>query len=477
MVVERASGRVDAAALALIVALLAGCDTAGAAERYEGYGPVEEYLTHPNDPPVPEPVGPRYLRDIPRIGEAMKTWPAFFRDLELDLHFRTIYRNQDASGGRCTQAGCPDSIPREAWAVGGWLGLQSGWLLDTFRVGATGYISEPAYAPDSRDGTLLLGPGQTGIEVIGEAFAQLRYRDHALLTGYRQLVDQRFVNPQDNRMIPNTFEGATLTGVLGPVEYYAGYLTAMKTRNSDEFVNMAAAAGVTTGEDRGLILTSLDFAPGEGSGALAGLEGLAVYLGNYHVPDVFNTLFFNPEYRRALTEEWRLRLGVQFLDQRSVGSELRGDFSTWNVGARIEVGWRGLGVLGMMSATGPDRGLLKPYGATPAYVSLISTDFDRANEKAWEVGITYDWGGTTFPALRVPGLFTSLLYGEGFDARSASGRVRLPTLREANVINVWRPPRVPGLQIRVFGSVSHESDKDELFHLVGIALDFEMPLF
>ena len=84
--------------------------------------------------------------------------------------------------------------------------------------------------------------------VLGQAYAQLRYENYALLTGYRQLVNQGFVNPQDNRMIPNTFEGATLTGTVGPVEYYLGYLTAMKRRNLDTFDNMATVAGVTTGE-------------------------------------------------------------------------------------------------------------------------------------------------------------------------------------------------------------------------------------
>lgn len=208
--------------------------------KYEGYGPVERYLIG-NNPPVPEPIGPRVLRDIPAIGDTMKRWPAFFRDLEADIHFRTAYRNSRGSGGPCTPAGCPDDVRQEAWALGGWLGLQSGWLLDTFRIGATGYFSEPGYAPESRDGTNLLAPGQEGIEVLGEAYAQLRYKEYALLTGYRQRVDQRFVNPQDNRMIPNTFEGATLTGTVGPVDYALGYLTAIKTRNSDTFINMAKA--------------------------------------------------------------------------------------------------------------------------------------------------------------------------------------------------------------------------------------------
>lgn len=444
--------------------------------KYEGYGPVERYLIG-NNPPVPEPIGPRYLRDIPAIGDTMKRWPAFFRDFEADIHLRTAYRNARSPGGPCTPAGCPDDVHQEAWALGGWLGLQSGWLLDTFRIGARGYFSEPGYAPESRDGTNLLAPGQEGIEVLGEAYAQLRYKEYALLTGYRQRVDQRFVNPQDNRMIPNTFEGATLAGTVGPVDYALGYLTAIKTRNSDTFINMAKAAGVTTGENRGLILTSLSFAPGEGAERLAPLKGLEIYLGNYYVPDVFNTLFVNPEYRHALSNEWRLRFGVQYLDQRDVGSKLLGNFSTWNVGALVEVGWRDLRLLAMMSATGPDAGLLKPYGATPAYVSLIANDFDQANQRAWEIGIIYGWGGRTVPALRAPGLTTSLLYGEGFDARAVSTGARLPKRREANLSAVWRPPDIPGLQIRAFGSLVHQDDRDRLYHIVGVTIDFALPLF
>jgi hypothetical protein len=32
-------------------------------------------------------------------------------------------------------------------------------------------------------------PGQEGITVLGQAYGQLRYREYALLTGYRQMVD------------------------------------------------------------------------------------------------------------------------------------------------------------------------------------------------------------------------------------------------------------------------------------------------
>ena len=39
-------------------------------------------------------------------------------------------------------------------------------LLDTFRLGLTGYTSQPAYAPDDRDGTGLLALGQEGINIV-----------------------------------------------------------------------------------------------------------------------------------------------------------------------------------------------------------------------------------------------------------------------------------------------------------------------
>ena len=261
----------------------------------------------------------------------------------------------------------------------------------------TGYTSQPAYAPDDRDGTGLLALGQEGITVLGQAYGQLRYKDYALLTGGRLLVTEGFVNPQDNRMIPNTFEGATLTGTLGPVDYALGYLTAMKRRNFDSFDDMATVAGATTGENGGMILTTVNFVPDlEPRRPSPRSGGSQVFLGNYYVTDIFNTVFLNPEYRLALTEDWRLRFGGQYWDQLSVGDQLLGDFSTWQAGGRIQVGWRELTFLAMGSVTGDDAGIRSPYGGFRGYISLAETDPNLANEKAWEAGVTYDWGGKTF---------------------------------------------------------------------------------
>lgn len=142
-------------------------------------------------------------------------FPPFVSDTQVDLRLRSFYYNrQNASG-----------TANEAWALGGWLEFRSGWLADVFSVGGVGYASWPAYAPEGRGGTKLLTTGQDEIVVLGQAYDRLRRDDYALLTGYRQAVDDGYLNSFDTRMIPNTFEGATLRGTWGPLAYHAGYLT------------------------------------------------------------------------------------------------------------------------------------------------------------------------------------------------------------------------------------------------------------
>ena len=213
---------------------------------------------------------------MPQLAEGMDQLPPFLRDMSITLHLRSFYFNRLNS----------DDTQNEAWAFGGWLAYKSGWLWDTFALGAVGYTSQPLYAPEDTGGTNLLHPTagnpQDSILVLGQAYAQLRYRKCALVTGYRQLVDEGYVNPQDSRMVPNTFEGATIKGTIGPVSYNVGYLTAIKLRQANEFHNMAEAAGVAGGQNRGLALTRLSSEP---------LPGLSLYAANYLVPDVFNTAY------------------------------------------------------------------------------------------------------------------------------------------------------------------------------------------
>ena len=74
-----------------------------------------------------------------------------------------------------------------------------------------------------------------------------------------------------------------------------------------------------------------------------------------------------------------------------------------------------------------------PYGGWLGYISLAETDPNLANEKAWETGFTYDWGGTTFEKFKVPGLWSSLLYSESFGIKALAQDVPVGKRREMNL--------------------------------------------
>ena len=69
-----------------------------------------------------------------------------FKDTKFEINFRTFYFNRHQFSGANS----------EAWAIGGWAGLKTGYFLDHIAFAVTGYTSQPLYAPADRDGTLLL---------------------------------------------------------------------------------------------------------------------------------------------------------------------------------------------------------------------------------------------------------------------------------------------------------------------------------
>ena len=412
----------------------------------------EQHLQVVQPPPPPKDwLG----RNVPGLEEQRQAWPAFFRDTDVNVHFRTFYFNREKSDGAFS----------EAWALGGWLQYTSGWLLDTFSIGATYYTSWPAYAPDDRPGSLLLTPGQDAIGTFGEAWAALRYKEYALLRGGRQKLDEGYVNPQDNRMVPNTFEALTLSGKLGWARYDVGYLWNIKPRDSNDFISMSRQAGAG-GDDEGLILGALSLSP---------IKDLVIYAGNYYVPNVFNTAFGKVEYTHPFTEDVKLQVGVQFTDQRGVGDERLGDFTTWNAGAGARLLWRGLSLGVATHFTDDNASIRTPYGSWPGYLSLMVTDFDRANEKAFGVGVKYDFSGTLLP-FKVPGLTLHMIYAQGRDREDPATGRGLPTTHEGNLDITYNVPAVKGLSLR-FRNAYVEDGGRNLVKDFRMIVNYELSLF
>ncbi len=413
-----------------------------------------------DDPPPPP--SPPLERLFAPVKEAMKDLPPVLRDTDLKIHFRTYYLTRESPAG----------VENEAWAFGGWLSYRSGWLFDMFGVGATFYGSAPLYAPDEKDGTTLLKTGQDGYYVVGEAYAALRYLDYVLAKGYRQEVTQGYINREDNRMTPNTFEGLTVGGKVGPVEYLGGYLWKMKARNSDDFLSMAEQAGAPAGNDDGVAMFGVRIKP---------IPGLMLELNEQYGFNTFNTIWALAEYAHKLSDDLNLVFGGQFTDQRAVGDKLltnaaTQDWDTYNVSLKAAVGWKDLTVSVLGQVTGDGNTAQAPWGSYPGYLSLIQEDFQRANEKAVGVGVAYD-----FSKFVTPGLSAFATIGWGWDAIDPKTRANAPDQTEYDLTVDYRPPfKTPaflqGMWLRVRGVILDQQGADQLGWQVRLILNWERDL-
>ena len=410
----------------------------------------------------PPPLAPFLERMIPGLKDEREQLPPFLRDADLTLHLRTYYFNRTN----------PNESVNEALAFGGWLGIKSGWLFDTFAMGATLYGSAPLYAPDDRDGTTLLKPGQNGYYVPGEAWGALRYKDYALLTGYRQMVDQTYVNPADNRMTPNTFQGVTLGGKFDWVKYMVGYLWEIKPRNSDEFISMAEQAGAAN-SDGGVGLAGVQLTP---------LKGLKFDLSNQYGVDTFNTIYGAVDYLVPLSDSWKSRLGAQFTDQRAVGDALVRNaqdryWATQHGGIQVQLMYQALTLTTAFSITGAGNKIQTPWGSFIGYLSMIDQDFNRANEKAWLIGAAYD-----FSKVLTDGLSAYMKFAWGTDAIDPVTRRDAPNQAEYDFNVDYRPPWIEptplrGIWFRARAAVLDQQNGKTTGYQFRLILNWERDLF
>jgi hypothetical protein len=436
-------------ALALVFALLTSVRPAAAQDA---------------PPPPPAPPVPPIERLFAPLREAMKDLPPFLRDTDLKLHWRSYYF------GRENPEGGPIN---EAWTFGGWASYKSGWLFDVFGIGATFFGSVPLYAPDAKPGTLLLKPGQRGYSVFGEAYAAVRYHDYGLVKGYRQGVNQAYINAIDNRMTPNTFEGITAGGKVDTVQYFAGYLSKIKPRNQDKFIFMSQQAGAV-GSDDGVILGSVRVTP---------LAGLQIDAAEQYGINTFNTAYLEGAYLLPLDANWKLRLGAQFTDQRAVGDKLvanaaKTDWSTHQEGVRVQALYREkvLTLTSAFSITDSGNSIQSPWGYTPNYLLMMDRDFNRANEKAVLFGAACD-----LSTLVAQGLSGNFSVAAGWDAIDPRTGASAPDQREYDATFDYRPPWprpafVQGWWLRVRGGIL-DQDGARLGWQVRLLLNWDRDLF
>jgi hypothetical protein len=112
---------------------------------------------------------------------------------------------------------------------------------------------------------------------------------------------------------------------------------------------------------------------------------------NYYVPDTWNIFYTEANYTWPLTDTLGLKLQGQFTEQDSVGGDnLIGSFQTRVGGAQASLSYSNAVLRAAFSITATSQNINNPYGSYPGYLALIEKEFNRAGEKAWLLGFSYE---------------------------------------------------------------------------------------
>jgi hypothetical protein len=349
-----------------------------------------------------------------------KDTPAFFRDSLVQFVARTYYLTRDNFDGSKSQA----------WAAGGWAAFRSGLIGDMFGVHIAAYTSQPIFAPPDQDGTKLLSPGQNSIGVLGQIYGRVQIGDQEIRGG-RQLVDTPLINPQDNRMVPNTFEGATLVSLPDKdrnYDYSVGYLWNIKQRDSNDFIPMSDALAGKDVFNHGAAFGMIKYRP---------ISGLSLIAMDYNVQDFVNTSFGQAEYDfRQPKGSPNFIVGANVIGQRSIGDNLLTGtgFETYQASAKAQMVYAGWTLFVAGSITGNESKIFSQYGTKPNYTDMQQSSFDNAGEKAIGASAAYDFG-----QLGLPGLSAGAWYTHGWDAINTSTNTGIPNRNEMDLWIQYRP--------------------------------------
>lgn len=341
----------------------------------------------------------------------------FFKGARIDLKSRTVYIDRDFTSGAV----------HESFATGGSLMFRSGKWKDFFTVHTEVFTSQKLYGDIDRDGAQLLRDKQKELTVLGTAYAQFDYKQVRLRLG-RQDFSLPYVNRNYSRMIPNTFEAVAVTAKRGKFEGIGGYIDKIKKRNSGSFVSMSKAAGVAGDSDEGLAMAGILFNPS---------DNLDMGILNFYTFNVFNIFYSEINYTKPLKNKNALKFSAQFTDERSVGDELlaTSPFQTqvWSVEGRY--GFNDAVLRAAYSGTSESGTISSPYGGYPGYISLMKSDFNRAGEQAWMVGLTYN-----FSRIGLKGVSMNTKYASGYNGETRSDGSLRPDQQEFDITLDYYPP-------------------------------------
>jgi hypothetical protein len=405
-------------------------------------GRVEKQFRPPAEPEL-FTVAPGLLDDL----------PPFLRDATYRVRLRSRYLNRRRF----------DDGRTETWAGGGSLAFRSGWWREMVAAELEYFTSQKLKGDKDRDGAKHLEPGQHGFGVLGIANLKLRWKEWTV-TGYRQYLQLPYLNANDSRMVPNTFEAVTARYETDNLDFIGGHTWRIKLRDSDEFESYPETQGVD--KDRGISFLALKANPTPST--YAGLFG-------YYGRDLGTVVYTEGSYVRELTSELEGRFEAQATRISTAGDALLdpgADFTSWFAGVRAAAGWRGWVVRLAATHMDDDGGIQGRFGSNPSYLDRMQHSFTRAGEEAVGVGVNYNLGECGLPGWGVHADVT-----QGWGAKDDTGH--LGDRLETGVTLDYRPKegKLFGFWFRLRGSMLYDDEEDRTQNELRVELQYEFDLF
>lgn len=388
-----------------------------------------------------------------------KSWGEILSHSHLKLKLRNYFFSR-------TQ---PDEQPDPlSWAQGGSLAYHIDKIGDLFSFDAEYFGSFKLYGPLDQDGALLLEPGQDNITTLGVLNPKIHIGKN-VISLYRQRIDVPFVNIQDNRMVPNTFEAYVIGMPVAEnkiFQYGIGYIADMKKRNQENFYSMASAAGVENNND------GLWF----GAARYFFTPELSLGAAEFYIRDIYNIVYSESAWRKKINDHWSNALLVQFADQRTIGDDLTNNgnsYSTGFWGFKNSLTYKNITLKTVYTHNDTGGVINSPFGSYAGYNAGIFEDFDRAGEKAWQVGLAYN-----FARFGLPGLGLSSGYIHGFDAIDPDTKQDIPNNQETDVTIDYKflDGTLKGLWLRGRAALV-ETDTEGTTQDFRVIVNYEIPLY
>jgi hypothetical protein len=379
----------------------------------------------------------------------------FIDDSKISAQFRTFYLDRDEF----------DSSRSEAWAIGGSVVYKSGYLAERLALGGAVYGSYRLYGPDDYDGTLLLKPGQESYTVLGQAYGEFKFTDRIFGAIGRKVYSTPYINQQDVRMTPNTFEGITAYGTAGGKDgapawqFGGGYITKIKENNSDVFVSMSRDAGANV--DRGVYLAGANFVQKDFSiGAI-----------NYYSEDIINIFYTEAHCALPRADGYKLKLAAQLSEQQNAGDNLLTgqEFSAHQWGLKGDLGVGAVLFTLAYTDTASGTDMRSPWSGYPGYTGVQVEDFNRAGESATLIKMYYEFSKL---GLKGTSAYALWVHGTGVNAPAYNED-------EADFNLQWTPDKgdaLRGMAVRLrYARVNQRGDGDPAINEFRIILNYDFP--